>query len=91
MLYVAWKQSHLFVNKLSCVFLHVTLVQIGGHVHEANFRKAKVRELDVAHGCDQQAIGWKNIHNKVHHQILQTNISAQTARLKKRNQDSQCA
>lgn len=47
------KQSYLFVNKLSRVFLHVTLTQIGGHVHQANFRKAKVCELDVAHGCDQ--------------------------------------
>lgn len=45
------KLSHLFVNKLSRVLLHVTLVQVGGHVHQADFRQAEVCQLDVAHGC----------------------------------------
>lgn len=71
MLCVTLGRSHLFVDKLPRVFLHVTLVQIGGHVHEANFREAKVSQLDVTHGCDQQAVGWKH---KIQLQILQTNI-----------------
>lgn len=52
-------QSHLFVYKLSCVLLHVTLIHVGGHVHQANFRQAEVSQLDVAHGCNQQTVGWK--------------------------------
>lgn len=59
-------KTHLFVNKLSCVFLHVTLVQVGGHVHQANFRQTEVRQFDVAHGCNQQTVGWKK--TKIIHQ-----------------------
>lgn len=49
--------THLLVDELPRVFLHVALAQIGGHVHQANFGEAKVCEFDVAHGCDQQAVG----------------------------------
>lgn len=56
--------SHLLVHKLPRVFLHVALAQIGGHVHQANFGEAKVCEFDVAHGCDQQAVGQEMQNDK---------------------------
>lgn len=49
--------SHLFVHKLSGILLDVTFVQVGGHAHEADLGQAKVRQLDVAKGGDEQAVG----------------------------------
>lgn len=55
--------SHLFVNKLACVFLHVILIQIGSHIHQTNLREPKVCQLDMAHGRNQQTAGWKITRN----------------------------
>ena len=54
--------SHLFVDELPGVFLHVTLIQVGSHVHQANSGQAKVSQFDVAHRGDQQAAGgWREM------------------------------
>lgn len=50
-------ESNLLIQKLSGVFLNVALVQVGGQTHQAHFGQAKVCELDVAHGGDEQAVG----------------------------------
>ena len=46
---------YLLVQELPSILFNVALVQVCGQTHEANFRKAKVSELDVPHGCNQQA------------------------------------
>lgn len=51
----AEEMRHLLVQELAGVLLDVLLVQVGGQVHQTDLGQAKVCELDVAHGCDQQA------------------------------------
>lgn len=52
-----WVGSHLLVHKLSGILLNVAFIQVGGHAHETNLGQAKVRQLDVAEGGDEQAVG----------------------------------
>lgn len=52
-----WVGSHLLVHKLSSILLDVTFIQVGGHAHEADLGQAEVRQLDVAEGGDEQAVG----------------------------------
>lgn len=52
-----WVGSHLLVHKLSGILLDVAFVQVGGHAHEAYLGQAEVRQLDVAEGGDEQAVG----------------------------------
>lgn len=46
---------YLLVQELTGVLFNVALIQVCCQAHEANFRKAKVSELDVPHGCNQEA------------------------------------
>lgn len=46
---------YLLVQELPGILFNVTLVQVCCQTHEANFRKAKVSELDVPHGRNQEA------------------------------------
>lgn len=46
---------HLFVQELPRVLLDVSFIQIGGQTHQTHLREAKVCELDVTHGGDQEA------------------------------------
>lgn len=46
---------YLLVQELPGILFNVALIQVCCQTHEANFRKAKVGELDVPHGCDQEA------------------------------------
>lgn len=52
-----WVGSHLLVHKLSGILLNVTFIQVGGHAHETDLGQAEVRQLDVAEGGDEQAVG----------------------------------
>lgn len=47
--------THLFVQELPSVLLDVAFIQVGGEAHEPHFGEAKIRELDVAHGGDEEA------------------------------------
>lgn len=46
---------YLLVQELPGILFNVTLIQVCCQTHEANFRKAKVSELDVPHGRNQEA------------------------------------
>lgn len=35
----------------------MTFIQVGGHAHEADLGQAEVRQLDMAEGGDEQAVG----------------------------------
>ena len=49
--------EHLLVDELPGLLVNVVLVQVGGQGHEPHLTQAKVRELDVAHGGDQEVQG----------------------------------
>lgn len=63
---------YLFVQELACVLLDVSLVQVGGEAHQTHLRQAKVSQLDVAHGRDQQTT---QEENTLENNSLQTNRS----------------
>lgn len=46
---------YLLVQELPGILFNVALVQVCCQTHEANFRKAKISELDMPHGCNQEA------------------------------------
>lgn len=46
--------TDLLVDELPGVLLNMSLIQVGGHVHQANLRQAEVGQFDVSHGGDQQ-------------------------------------
>lgn len=48
--------AHLLVDKLPGVFLNVALIQIGCHVHKADFGEPEVSEFNVPHWSNQEAV-----------------------------------
>lgn len=48
-------RPYLLVQELPGILFNVALIQVCCQTHETNFRKTEVSELDVPHGCDQEA------------------------------------
>lgn len=46
------RDTNLFVDELSGVFLNVSFIQVGGHVHQTYLWEPKVCQLNVSHGGD---------------------------------------
>lgn len=55
------KRTNLLVGKLPDVLLDVALVQVSGHVHQADFGQPKICQLDVTHGGDQQTVNRNDV------------------------------
>lgn len=56
-----WK--YLLVQEFTSVLLYVPFIQVCGEAHEAHFGQAKVCQLDVAHGGDEEAVRQKQSHH----------------------------
>lgn len=53
--FFAFMSSDLFIQKLPCVLLYVSFIQVGGQTHQTYSGQAKVSQLDVAHWGNQEA------------------------------------
>ena len=51
------RPKHLLVGELLGLLVDVALVEVGGKRHEAHLGEAKVGELDVAEGGDEEVVG----------------------------------
>lgn len=50
-------RQHLFIQKLSGVFLNVAFIKVCGQTHQTNLREAKVGQFDVSHRGDEETAG----------------------------------
>lgn len=50
----SYQQAHLLVNELSGVLLYVSFIQVGCHIHEADFGEPEISEFNMSHGSDQE-------------------------------------